>query len=291
MVRSMTGFGRGVTTTKNFQLTVEIRAVNHRFLEINTKFPKEWMESEVIAKKMLSDSISRGKIDVIIFLKELHDTQQTIQINWSLLNSFLQAKEELSHTVPMQEKWTMQEIVSLEQVLQVEKVELQQEEIVEAVKSALSEAITNLIAMREREGQGLEGVMLQYKADLEAQIAHIRQTAPSAVEKYRNRLMTRLEEVANGQTLDDRLLTEVAIFAERIDISEELDRLDSHFNQLTETLNERVAIGRKLDFIMQEMNREINTIGSKNQSTDCSAAVVQAKTILEKMREQVQNIE
>lgn len=287
----MTGFGRGVTTTKNFQLTVEIRAVNHRFLEINTKFPKEWMESEVIAKKMLSDSISRGKIDVIIFLKELHDTQQTIQINWSLLNSFLQAKEELSHTVPMQEKWTMQEIVSLEQVLQVEKVELQQEEIVEAVKSALSEAITNLIAMREREGQGLEGVMLQYKADLEAQIAHIRQTAPSAVEKYRNRLMTRLEEVANGQTLDDRLLTEVAIFAERIDISEELDRLDSHFNQLTETLNERVAIGRKLDFIMQEMNREINTIGSKNQSTDCSAAVVQAKTILEKMREQVQNIE
>ena len=133
--------------------------------------------------------------------------------------------------------------------------------------------------------------MLQHKADLEAQIAHIRQTAPSAVEKYRNRLMTRLEEVANGQTLDDRLLTEVAIFAERIDISEELDRLDSHFNQLTETLNERVAIGRKLDFIMQEMNREINTIGSKNQSTDCSAAVVQAKTILEKMREQVQNIE
>ena len=291
MVRSMTGFGRGVTTTKNFQLTVEIRAVNHRFLEINTKFPKEWMESEVIAKKMLSDAVSRGKIDVIIFLKELHDTQQTIQINWSLLNSFLQAKEELSQTVPMQEKWTMQEIVSLEQVLQVEKVELQQEEIVEAVKSALSEAITNLIAMREREGQGLEGVMLQYKAELEAQIAHIRHSAPLAVEKYRNRLMSRLEEVTNGQTLDDRLLTEVAIFAERIDITEELDRLDSHFNQLTETLNERVAIGRKLDFIMQEMNREINTIGSKNQSTDCSAAVVQAKTILEKMREQVQNIE
>ena len=287
----MTGFGRGVTTTKNFQLTVEIRAVNHRFLEINTKFPKEWMESEVIAKKMLSDAVSRGKIDVIIFLKELHDTQQTIHINWSLLNSFLQAKEELSQTVPMQEKWTMQEIVSLEQVLQVEKVELQQEEIVEAVKSALSEAITNLIAMREREGQVLERVMLKYNADLEAQIAQIRHSAPFAVEKYRNRLMSRLEEVANGQTLDDRLLTEVAIFAERIDITEELDRLDSHFSQLTETLNERVAIGRKLDFIMQEMNREINTIGSKNQSTDCSAAVVQAKTILEKMREQVQNIE
>lgn len=287
----MTGFGRGVTTTKHFQLTVEIRAVNHRFLEINTKFPKEWMESEVVAKKMLSDAVSRGKIDVIIFLKELHDTEQTIQINWSLLNAFLQAKKELSQTVPMEEKWTMQEIVSLDQVLQVEKIEFMQDEIIEAVKNALAEAIQNLIAMRDREGQGLQQVMLQYKKDLEAQIAEIRHYAPLAVEKYRERLMSRLEEVASGQTLDDRLLTEVAIYAERIDITEELDRLDSHFNQLTETLNENIAIGRKLDFIMQEMNREINTIGSKNQSTQCSAAVVQAKTILEKMREQVQNIE
>lgn len=287
----MTGFGRGVTTTKHFQLTVEIRAVNHRFLEINTKFPKEWMESEVVAKKMLSDAVSRGKIDVIIFLKELHDTEQTIQINWSLLNAFLQAKKELSQTVPMEEKWTMQEIVSLDQVLQVEKIEFMQDEIIDAVKNALAEAIENLIAMRDREGQGLQQVMLQYKADLEAQIAQIRQYAPLAVEKYRERLMNRLEEVTSGQSLDDRLLTEVAIFAERIDITEELDRLESHFNQLSETLTENIAIGRKLDFIMQEMNREINTIGSKNQSTQCSAAVVQAKTILEKMREQVQNIE
>lgn len=287
----MTGFGRGVTTTKHFQLTVEIRAVNHRFLEINTKFPKEWMESEVVAKKMLSDAVSRGKIDVIIFLKELHDTEQTIQINWSLLNAFLQAKKELSQTVPMEEKWTMQEIVSLDQVLQVEKIEFMQDEIIDAVKNALAEAIQNLIAMRDREGQGLQQVMLQYKADLEAQIAQIRQYAPLAVEKYRERLMNRLEEVTSGQSLDDRLLTEVAIFSERIDITEELDRLESHFNQLSETLTENIAIGRKLDFIMQEMNREINTIGSKNQSTQCSAAVVQAKTILEKMREQVQNIE
>lgn len=287
----MTGFGRGVTTTKHFQLTVEIRAVNHRFLEINTKFPKEWMESEVVAKKMLSDAVSRGKIDVIIFLKELHDTEQTIQINWSLLNAFLQAKKELSQTVPMEEKWTMQEIVSLDQVLQVEKIEFMQDEIIDAVKNALAEAIQNLIVMRDREGQGLQQVMLQYKADLEAQIAQIRQFAPLAVEKYRERLMNRLEEVTSGQSLDDRLLTEVAIFAERIDITEELDRLESHFNQLSETLTENIAIGRKLDFIMQEMNREINTIGSKNQSTQCSAAVVQAKTILEKMREQVQNIE
>lgn len=157
----------------------------------------------------------------------------------------------------------MQEIVSLDQVLQVEKIEFMQDQIIDAVKNALAEAIENLIAMRTREGQGLQQVMLQYKADLEAQIAEIRRYAPLAVEKYRERLMNRLEEVISGQSLDDRLLTEVAIFAERIDITEELDRLESHFNQLSETLTENIAIGRKLDFIMQEMNREINTIGSK----------------------------
>ena len=184
-----------------------------------------------------------------------------------------------------------QEIVSLEQVLQIEKVEFLQEEIIEAVKGALNEAIQNLVSMREREGQELRQVMLQYKFELEQQIKQIRQEAPQAVQKYRERLLSRLKEVASGEQLDDRLLTEVAIFAERIDITEELDRLESHFGQLTETLNEQIAIGRKLDFIMQEMNREINTIGSKNQSAVCSIAVVQAKTILEKMREQVQNIE
>lgn len=287
----MTGFGRGVTTTKNFQLTVEIRAVNHRFLEINTKFPKDWMESEIIAKKMLSDAVSRGKIDVIIFLKELHEAQQSIRIDWTLLNAFIQAKNELTQSVQMEEKWTMQEIVSLDQVLLIEKVEFLQEEILEAVKSALSEAIHNLVNMREREGQELRHVMLQYKFELEQQIIQIRKEAPQAVTKYRERLIGRLNEIASGQELEDRLLTEVAIFAERIDITEELDRLESHFGQLSETLTETIAIGRKLDFIMQEMNREINTIGSKNQSAACSIAVVQAKTILEKMREQVQNIE
>lgn len=287
----MTGFGRGVTTTKNFQLTVEIRAVNHRYLEINTKFPKDWMESEVIAKKMLSETISRGKIDVIIFLKELQEAEQTIRINWPLLNAFLQVKNELQQSVKMEEKWTMQEIVSLDQVLQIEKVEFLQEEIIEAVESALAVAIHNLVSMREREGQELRQVMLQYKFELEQQIVQIRKESPHAVAKYRERLLNRLQEIASGQELEDRLLTEVAIFAERIDITEELDRLESHFGQLSETLNENVAIGRKLDFIMQEMNREINTIGSKNQSSTCSIAVVQAKTVLEKMREQVQNIE
>lgn len=287
----MTGFGRGVTTTKSHQLTVEVRAVNHRFLEINTKFPKEWMESEVLAKKLLSQALSRGKLDVIIFLKELQTAEQKIEINWPLLEAYRKAKEELSKNMLMEEKWTMQEIAMLDQVLAVQKEELVHEEVLNAVEQALQEAIMQLIGMREREGSELKAVMLQYKEQLQQQVQCIRETSGDAVTKYRERLKQRVEEFTSGQLLEDRLLTEVALFAERVDITEELDRLESHFLQLEETLEERIPIGRKLDFLMQEMHREINTIGSKNQSSESSIAVVQAKTILEKMREQVQNIE
>lgn len=287
----MTGFGRGVTTTKTYQLTVEIRSVNHRFLEISTKFPKEWMEAEVLSKKMLSQMVSRGKFDVIVYMKELQAVEQKIQINWPLLQAYIQAKEDLSQSVSINETWTMQEIAQLDQVLLVEHQEVSQEEMVALVEEAMQLAIEQLIQMREREGQELKAVMLQYKEQLQQQIAQIRATSNDAVKKYRERLRSRIEEIASGQLLEDRLLTEVALFAERADITEELDRLESHFGQLEETLEENGAIGRKLDFLMQEMHREINTIGSKNQSSQSSIAVVQAKTILEKMREQVQNIE
>lgn len=287
----MTGFGRGVTTAKTYQLTVEIRSVNHRFLEITTKFPKEWMEAEVLSKKMISQMVARGKFDVIVYLKEHQGVEQKIQINWPLLQAYIRAKEELSQIVSINDTWTMQEIALLDQVLVVEQQEITQEEMIVSVEASMQQAIEQLIQMREREGQELKAVMLQYKEQLQEQIAQIRSTSNDAVMKYRERLKSRIEDISSEQLLDDRLLTEVALFAERADITEELDRLDSHFGQLEETLEEHGSIGRKLDFLMQEMHREINTIGSKNQSSQSSIAVVQAKTILEKMREQVQNIE
>ncbi|MGE7089957.1 YicC/YloC family endoribonuclease [Lysinibacillus sp. NPDC048646] len=291
MVRSMTGFGRGVTTTRDFQLTVEMRSVNHRFLETHAKFPKEWLEAEIFAKKLITQALSRGKIDVMVYVKDLENVEQSIEINWSLIEAYRKAKEQLASKVPLEEKWTMQELLSLEQALVQEKPQLTPEDLLSAVEEAITEAINQLIQMREREGQELQEVVLQYKEQLMQQVNQIRSYAPLAVEKYRIRLLERIAEVANGALLEDRLLAEVAIFAERVDISEELDRLDSHFGQLEETLLETISVGRKLDFLMQEIHREINTIGSKNQSTEASAAVVQAKTILEKMREQVQNIE
>lgn len=287
----MTGFGRGVTTTRDYHLTVEMRSVNHRFLEIYTKFPKEWLEAEVFAKKIITQALSRGKIDVMVYLKELEGTEQSIEIDWSLIEAYRKAKEQLASKVPLEEKWTMQELLSLENALVHEKQQLTSGKLLEAMENAVSEAVEQLKQMREREGQELKEVVVQLKEQLQQQIEQIRSYSSHAVEKYRARLVDRIAEVSKTTNLEERLIAEITIFAERIDITEELDRLDSHFMQLEETLLEDVSIGRKLDFLLQEVHREINTIGSKNQSTEASIAVVQAKTILEKMREQVQNIE
>ncbi|OCS87616.1 YicC/YloC family endoribonuclease [Caryophanon tenue] len=291
MVRSMTGFGRGVTTTETFQLTVEVRSVNHRFLEIYTKFPKEWMEAEQLAKKLISQEVLRGKLDVAVHVKSLAESDEMFQINWPLIEAYKKAKAQLAEVVPLDASWTMQELFSLEHALTYEKQEIAIEQLTAAVEQAVQQAIVGLVDMRMREGQSLKNAVLQYKEELHTQIRLIRDVSPQAVQKYRERLIERIAEIANVDVLEDRLLAEVALFAERVDIAEELDRLESHFEQLTSTLNEAGSIGRKLDFLMQEMHREINTIGSKNQSSEASVAVVQAKTILEKMREQVQNIE
>ncbi|QCR31741.1 YicC family protein [Lysinibacillus sp. SGAir0095] len=291
MVRSMTGFGRGVTATNNYQLTVEVRSVNHRFLEIYSKFPKEWFEAEIATKKQLSQYVKRGKIDVVINLKPIGNENLSIQINWPLIEAYKSAKEQLQEVVSLEEKWSMQEILSLENVISYEKQEISPEELMGSIRLAVKEAAEKLVQMRNQEGQQLKQALLSYNSQLQELIQLIRDLSGEAVNKFRDKLIGRLKEIGNLDVLEDRLLAEIAIFAEKVDISEELDRLDSHFKQLESTIEESDSIGRKLDFLMQEMHREINTIGSKNQNSEISVAVVQSKTILEKMREQVQNIE
>jgi large subunit ribosomal protein L28 len=287
----MTGFGRGVTTTDQLQLTVEIRSVNHRFLEISTRFPKEWTEAEVFAKKILSTKVARGKFDVSVYVKELAPLGQTVKINWPLVDAYKEARDELRKQIPLDDQWSMSEILQLDQALTLEMKQVSKEEILNAVEVAVEEAISVLIQMRQREGQELLETILGFKKALEEQIVIIKEVSQQAVEKYRDKLIERIKEISQADNLEERLLTEVAIFAEKADITEELDRLASHLKQLDETLQENTSIGRKLDFLMQEIHREINTIGAKNQSVDAATAVVQAKTIIEKMREQVQNIE
>ncbi|UQW98328.1 YicC family protein [Rummeliibacillus sp. G93] len=291
MVRSMTGFGRGVTTTEQLQLTVEIRSVNHRFLEISTRFPKEWTEAEVFAKKLLSTKVARGKLDVSVNVKEMEPLGQSIHINWPLVNAYIEAQEELSSKLPLTKQWSMAEILGLEEVVTVKTKELSKEEVLAAIELATEEAASVLVGMRQREGLELLEAVRRLKAMLEAQITIIQKGSAMAVEKYRSKLLARIQEICQADHVEERVLMEVAVFAEKADIAEEIDRLSSHLKQVDETLRDEAAIGRKLDFLMQEMNREINTIGAKNQSAEVASAVVEAKSILEKMREQVQNIE
>lgn len=287
----MTGFGRGVTEIENFRPTVEIRSVNHRFLEVSTKFPKEWMEAEIHTKKLLSTLLSRGKLDVSIHVKK-HDQQAPIiKVNLPMLLAYKEARDEVNGILPLADSWSMQEILALDDAVIVESAETPNEVILQAVEIAVKEAAYALIEMREREGQVLYEVITTLKAQLVEQVDLIKEVAHEAVEKYRDKLLQRLQLLSSNEEVDSRVLTEIALFAEKIDITEELERLASHFLQFDDTLNEEGPIGRKLDFLLQEIHREINTIGSKNQSTVAAAAVVQGKSALEKMREQVQNIE
>lgn len=287
----MTGFGRGVTTTEHFRLTVEIRSVNHRFLEVSTKFPKEWMEAEIHTKKLLSTLLSRGKLDVLVNLKKEEQQAPKINVNIPVLLAYKEAREQVSQVLPVEEEWSMQEILGLQDAFLVESDEIPHETLLQAVSEAVTEAATALIQMREREGQELYEALQGFKQELMQEIEQIRSVSSQAVEKYREKLLQRLQDITSSEEVENRILTEVAVFAERVDIAEELDRLSSHFEQLDETLRDNQPIGRKLEFLLQEIHREINTIGSKNQSSVASIAVVQAKSVLEKMREQVQNIE
>ncbi|MEK4136825.1 YicC/YloC family endoribonuclease [Kurthia sp. FSL E2-0154] len=287
----MTGFGRGVTTTEHFRLTVEIRSVNHRFLEVSTKFPKEWMEAEIHTKKLLSTLLSRGKLDVLVNLKKEEQQAPKINVNIPVLLAYKEAREQVSQVLPVEAEWSMQEILGLQDAFLVESDEIPHETLLQAVSEAVTEAATALIQMREREGQELYEVLQGFKQELMQEIEQIRSVSSQAVEKYREKLLQRLQDITSAEEVENRILTEVAVFAERVDIAEELDRLSSHFEQLDETLRDNQPIGRKLEFLLQEIHREINTIGSKNQSSVASIAVVQAKSVLEKMREQVQNIE
>ena len=286
----MTGFGRGIAASDYAQVTVEARAVNHRFLELAIKFPKEYMEAEMKVKKMISSHMARGKVDIYVSIQSLNDAEKKVHLNWPLFEAFEQAKNQIAAKVPMQQ-WTMAEILNIDQMLIIEEDKIPNEQIESLIFDATKQAIEQLIVMREREGQELKRVMVQLTNQLQSEMEIIRLHSQDAVSKYRQRLYDRLIEVSHSDEIDARLLTEVALFAEKVDITEELDRMKSHIDQMFDSLEETKTIGRKLEFILQEMHREINTIGSKNQSTICSKVIVEAKMLLEKLREQVQNIE
>ncbi len=293
MIRSMTGYGRAEATLSGKEITVELKSVNHKYFEFSCRTSRGYAFLEDKLKSYVGSRISRGKVDMYVSVVSTGDTEDaTVIVNKNLAQGYLNALTEIKDIFGVQDDITATTVARFPDVLTVHKAPEDEEQIIENVLSVAKEAVDKFIAMREAEGERLyEDVMSRANAILDI-VAIVEERSPVIVEEYEKRLQARIEELVGNDTFDrQRVLTEVAIFADKVAVAEETVRLRSHFDQLNSIMTSTGAIGRKLDFLVQEMNREANTIGSKVQDASLAHQVVNIKSEIEKIREQIQNIE
>lgn len=293
MINSMTGFGRGRKSSKDKELiiTVEVKSVNHRFCEISVRMPRQLLIFEDKIKKVLLQHVKRGRLEVFVNIEGEGLTKKKLRVDWQLMGEYYRMLSEANHRFSLEDRITLSKLFQLDGITEILEEETENTEIEQLLIEATNEAALQLKYMREAEGQAL----LQ---DIETQLSviaehalKIKTVAPKVIEQFRERMTNRVYEFLQGAVDETRILTEVAIFAEKADINEELMRINSHIEQFTSTLHSEGAVGRKLDFLVQELNREINTIGSKANDSTVALHVVEMKSALEKIKEQVQNIE
>jgi uncharacterized protein (TIGR00255 family) len=288
----MTGYGRGSHTTALYKVTIDVKSVNHRYLDIYFKIAKNFGFLEERLRRIITGRISRGKLDVILNIEKMITPEARVELNRPLLAAYLAAIREMQTTYQLQGVIDIQAVIALPEVLSACQPEEDQDQLTAAAGQALEQALAALIQMRQAEGEQLVSNLQQKLAILRQYYLDLTQAAPLVVTGYREKLAKRIQELAGELVLDPRRLeVEVAIFADRSDISEELTRLESHLCQFAKTLNLDGPVGRKLDFLIQELNREINTIGSKANDLQITQLVINFKTELEKLREQIQNLE
>ncbi len=292
MVRSMTGYGRGEALGDAGRIVVEMKAVNHRFSEVVFRMPRQFNALEDPAKKLVQSRVKRGRIDVYVSW-EPPAKDKGVKVDKELAIAYYNALKELGGEIGSNSEISLDTLARLPDVLQVEEGEITADELWPTFETAVTEAVDGLIAMREREGAALRADLEERITRIEAFGKAVQERALQVVEEYRQRLTRRLEELLPESNPVDpqRLAQEVAIFADRADVTEEVQRLASHVSQFRQALQKGDPIGRKLDFLVQELGREINTIGSKANDAVITNRVVDAKSELEKIREQVQNIE
>ncbi len=293
MIKSMTGFGRANTTNnKHYSFSIEIKSVNHRYLDLNIRMPKSLISLEEKMRAMVGKNISRGKVDIFITYKNYEDTHNEAVLNVALADSYVKCLQEISQRYDMKNDISLSLISRFPEVIKVEEREENLELIWEELCPTLKEALDLLVSMRLREGEKLKEDIIVKTNCIRTMVDEIALLAPNVIKQYRTKLSERLKELDDNLPIDEnRLAMEFAIFADKASIDEEITRLYSHLNQLIETLALDDAIGRKLDFIVQEMNREANTIASKSQSIEITKIILNVKNEIEKIREQVQNIE
>ena len=293
MIRSMTSFGRSNSEEgKKRVFTVEMKSVNSRYLDVNIRMPKSIISLEEEIRKMISNSLNRGKVDVFINIKNYNEGAGVPKVDINLAQGYLQCFKEIEEKLNIKNDISVMQIARFPEVITMIEEEYKIDEIWEELKPLISSSLDMMINMREVEGEKLKEDILIKINQIEELVSKVEEFADSIPKVFKQKLEERLKDLLGNVEVDEnRIATEVCILADKATVDEEIIRLNSHINQVRETLKLNEPIGRKLDFIVQEMNRETNTIGSKSSDIKMTNIVIDIKNILEKIREQVQNIE
>ena len=292
MLKSMTGFGRSEQQNGDFACIVEIRSVNNRYIEINTRLPKYLTSLELAIKKLIKSRCSRGSFDLNVTLQSNEvGTDQAIKPNLNLAAQYYEAFREIKKKLNLEGEIKIDAIFGLKDILKVEPLTLDDSQVA-MILDTVDQALGSLNQMRREEGKNLQDDILGRLESVAQQTRSLQERQPVVIQEHQNRLLEKVKTLSNGIELDPaRLAQEVALMADRCDISEEITRLESHLGQFNVLTQSDDPLGRKLEFLIQEINREINTIGSKSADYQISQAVIEIKSLLEKVREQIQNIE
>jgi uncharacterized protein (TIGR00255 family) len=294
LLRSMTGFGQARCSLLGQQVQIDIRSVNHRYGEIAVRLPRAWTQYEDLLKKAIMQSVQRGKVDVTVEVAPGSGTGKAARLDWALLDGYRDAVRQIADRYGLPAVVSVQELLAVPGAVAFVEPEQENEPLIgEGLRQCAEQAAARLMEMRETEGRQLQADIGSRIANVEAVFAEMTVQAPHVVAEYRSKLMQRLADLSSvRESVDDmRLATEIALFADKCNIDEELARLRSHLLQLNAMLEQDEPVGRKMDFMLQEMNREANTIGSKANQARLAALAIDMKAELEKLREQVQNIE
>ena len=292
MLKSMTGYGRAQETIGGKDITVEIKGINHRFFEFSARVPRNYGYIEEKLKALLQSRVSRGKLEVNVSIFNVNAPDAEVAVNTELAKCYLDTLRAAARELNIPDNFKMNDLLRINDIFTVRKKEEDEEALLSSVETVTLKAIDSFLAMREREGAKLREDLLERAASIEAAVGVIEEKASHAAEDYRERLYQKLQDILHDTNIEEqRILTEAAIFAEKVAVDEETVRLRSHISQFRQLTESEVPVGRKLDFLIQEFNREANTIGSKVQNVEITKIVVDIKWDIEKIREQIQNIE
>ncbi|MFV0558581.1 MAG: YicC/YloC family endoribonuclease [Enterococcus sp.] len=294
-MKSMTGFGKAVQETRLHRIEVEVKSVNHRFLDLQLRTPKQINEFENGIRQVIKQHLQRGRVEVFVTLTEIGESQQQVQIQWPLVESLVseldRGLKERFELTEFSMSAVIEQIISLPEFVAISQAAIFDEELEDAVLATVSQAVVANNQAREAEGVAIRQVLLDNHQLLVSLLGKLQRFVNQHEEAFRMRFEQKVQEYLGEQVDQERLLTEMVLLLERGDIHEELDRLKIHLQKMKQLFTQPVAVGRELDFLIQELNREINTVGSKSSPIEIKELVVQMKTTVEKIREQVQNIE